>query len=205
MNHLSHDELLRALDGELGPQSNAHLASCAACRREVHDLVAVLREAEGIDMPEPGALFWQHFATRLRAEIDRQAPTSRLWGGWRWAAAAVGAGALAWLVIWTPSQRVSPVGSTVDRRPPAESVPSKGREPVLPMPQLRADADWNILVDVAAHTSWEEVQTTSWNVGPGYWEMMASELSSSEREELLDLLNEAIAEERARFPRTGKG
>jgi hypothetical protein len=205
MNHLSRDELLQAFDGELGPQSGAHLASCAACRREVHDLVAVLREAEGIDVPEPGALFWQHFATRLRAEIDRETPSSRVRGGWRWAAAAVGAGALVWLVIWNPSPSMIRVGSTVDRRPPVESVPSKGTEPVLPAPALRADAEWNILVDVAGETSWEEVQTTPWSVGPGYSEMMASELSSSDRQELLDLLNEAIADERARSSRAGKG
>lgn len=88
--HLTEDELALLHYGELEARAGAarHLMSCAACRAEYDELVAVLREVDALRPSEPeggyGERLWERLAPRLAARPVRRRPSVN-----RWAAAAV--------------------------------------------------------------------------------------------------------------------
>ncbi len=72
--HLSNQEFVDAVDLVLASDRVAHLTVCAACRAEVEALRAVLADvSQGGDVPEPSPLFWDHFQSRVRAEVQSEA------------------------------------------------------------------------------------------------------------------------------------
>jgi hypothetical protein len=92
--HLSDNDLLLAVDGELPPRRDAevrnHLQACWACRKRMAEVEANVREFIGgyqsfLDskVPPPDG-------TRLRTILLSQSPPEKNWGlRWRWSFAAV--------------------------------------------------------------------------------------------------------------------
>lgn len=96
------ERLSAYLDGELEPGSRAavkdHLRECAACAEHLARLAAVDAAARAQPLEEPPGYF-DTFAGRVRARIERAAPATRRPRGeahaarwrlppWAWAAAA---------------------------------------------------------------------------------------------------------------------
>jgi hypothetical protein len=80
MKHLTPDQLIDALEA---PDRQPHLAACAACQRQLDDLLSALNEAGHAAVPEPSPLFWQQFSTRVNDAIDHDAADA--WPRWlRW-------------------------------------------------------------------------------------------------------------------------
>lgn len=106
MTHaVSHETLMRYLDGELAPDERArvedHLSGCAECRREVEVFRSMKRDlaAAAPDGTDPGGSVWRDVRRRLT------------WtGGW----ALVLAGAALWAgwAVWT---FVTAEGAVVER------------------------------------------------------------------------------------------
>jgi len=57
-----------SLPGELGKEVQAHLEGCEECRNEV----SFLREIVDSEVPDPGDLFWQSLAWRVRLTVEEK-------------------------------------------------------------------------------------------------------------------------------------
>lgn len=59
------------------PAAREHVAACAECSRELHDLTATMQLLDEWEAPEPSPYFDTRFAARLREE--QAAPPAGLW------------------------------------------------------------------------------------------------------------------------------
>ena len=87
--HLSHEELVDALDGRLLLPRARHVEECEICRADVdglRGLVAGVADAEGV--PEPSAGFWTGMKARVRAEVEPGRQARGWMSGWAWQAIA---------------------------------------------------------------------------------------------------------------------
>src|SRR5947207_3061910 len=88
---------LRALDSDQEPELQAHLESCAGCRRYLEELTPVINKLRA-ERPnsafEPSGTFHQKLVARLRAEESEPQRLSILWLDWRIALPAFAAAAL---------------------------------------------------------------------------------------------------------------
>ncbi len=173
--HLTTEAFAAALDGTLDAEGMSHLVSCDTCEREL----SILRDGLGAAgaVPEPSPLFWDHFAARVRAQTADQpvgpAAARRFPGWWSWVAAgAVGAVAVAALVVWTPAD---------------QSAPSAG---VAAAASAAAGGDgverWDSVVEVAAGMSSDDVRQMA-PMGSDD-ALLISDLSPAERAAFVRLL-----------------
>lgn len=176
MRHLRDDEIVDALDGALSETRERHLASCAACRREV-DLVAdMTSRAAEVDVPEPSPLFWEHFQARVRLAVDEEPPpllrASRTWS-LRWATTA--AVLLVLLVagwIWRADlPSAAPTAADLERPVPA----------------------WELLERAADDSVWEE-DVIGYELSPGTTERVLATLSTDERQVLAQLIEAELSQ-----------
>jgi len=86
--------LVDAAEGQLAPELETHLESCAACQAELSELTASLEVLAPPPSPEPGP--W--LAPKIRAHHEASAPRTRLL---RWALPALVPVALIITVVWT--------------------------------------------------------------------------------------------------------
>jgi hypothetical protein len=102
MRHLSPDELVDLAEGATLESSNAHLASCVECRRELAELRSLMRTAAAAEVPEPSPLFWDHFSSRVREAVAEERQPRRVrFGGWA-VASVLSAAAVVLLVVIRP-------------------------------------------------------------------------------------------------------
>ncbi len=108
--------------GEIDPAVQAgletHLRGCRACSREAaatRDLLALLG---GLEVPDPGPVYWEAFGKRLRSRLVRAERRSRLR---RWLQVAAAAVLLAGLVLAVrrPGAPVTPPAPAPETTPPA--------------------------------------------------------------------------------------
>lgn len=171
MSHLTSDEMIDAVEGNLDRSRRAHLAGCAECAREVESLAAVLKETQAVDVPEPSPLFWDHFSARVRGAVAAE-PVSG--GGWRdllrWHVvipyAAMAMVVLAVLVTRTASVR--PEAPIVDQTAGVEL----------------SDEGWTMLADLVGTIDLETAGDAGLTIVPGTAEQAALDLSAQEQQEL---------------------
>ena len=84
MAHLSAEQLVDIAEGVRPESSASHLEACAACRKQLDDLRAMMAAAAAVDVPEPSPLFWDHFSARVHqaVEAERESPAPAL--AWWW-------------------------------------------------------------------------------------------------------------------------
>ena len=180
MSHLTSDEMIDAVEGNLDPSRRAHLAGCAACAREVDSLAAVLKETGAVDVPEPSPLFWNHFSARVRAAVD----TEPLSGGAGWR------GLLRWHVL-VPYAAMAMVMITVlvTRAP--------GVRPEAPIVDQASgvelsDEGWTMLADLVGTIDLDTAGDAGLTIVPGTAELAALDLNAQEQQELGRLLQAAL-------------
>ncbi len=191
MSHLSPDDLVDALDGGPSPRVAAHLAACAACRRQADGLAAMRDAIRDADVPEPTPFFWSHFAARVSEAARAGAPPRRrLWGpSWRdarcsWslaAAAVIVVAAMASLVLRSgPPPRPDAANAVAVSSPPDTTMTDEG-------------APWALFADVTDDMDWDAVSAAGLGPLPGMADRAVTHLSESERTELARLLVREIA------------
>lgn len=190
--HLTPEELVDLVEGQLDPVRADHVNTCERCRDKAAGLRSVVSDTRGLDVPEPSPLFWSHQADRIRAAVESDGPTRGAW--WRWprlgglSAAAVSV-VLVLVVIGL---------STGDRRPSPQV--RDGLDPGAPEgphvediePVRGGGAAWTLLLTVAEGVDWETPDGGSWTVEPEAIDGAVSELSSRELGDLGRLLEAEI-------------
>lgn len=196
--HLTDVELLAIAEREsaaegpaIAPEA-AHLETCVSCREKLAEITSALEMAAVVEVPEPSPLFWDHFSSRVRSEVQAIDPNA---GGWRtWlsgtplrAAVATAIVVLIGFVVWhskvpsAPDERldttIAASGSGV------RSVPPDSAEP-----DADADGAWALVRAVADDVSWDEVIDSGWIAPPGSADDAALGLTAEERVELVQLL-----------------
>jgi len=185
MNHLTTDEIIDAVEGDLAPERREHLDECAACRRSVTELASVLQDAHRSSVPEPSPIFWRQFSGRVRDAVDADAAsTTPLWQQvLRWPVLAP-AGALAVLVVVLvlsmPALTDTPGTLPVRYNTEAGDV------------ALVAGDGWMLVADLVGAIDWETAGQTGLILEPGDADRAALDLSAEEQRELTRLLQEEL-------------
>lgn len=178
MTHLTSDELIDGIEGNLPPERQAHLATCDVCRRELAELSAVLGDAKQISVPEPSPLFWQHLSERVRTAVASEGlpGTGLMPAWWRWQVLApVGAFALLLaLMIAVPK--------------PEPSGPDVAREGTAAAESLDADERWVMVENLVGDLDWETAREAGVTVKPGAADQAVLQLTAEEQQELTRLL-----------------
>jgi hypothetical protein len=213
MRHLSRDESMQAAEGSaersgVPAAARAHLDDCSACRAEVDQLRATLRDAASLAVPEPSPLFWEHFSARVsqavHAEEMQKERASRESRGWtpQWRAwPALAGSAVTALLVGVLAWQWSGAGSPVRVSPPASQ---RSVDVVLPNAAPGEDAEarepgeedesWSVLSTLLADSDTSEVLPET----PGIADGAMLQLSDEERGELGRLLQAEIDRHRVR-------
>lgn len=196
--HLTDAELIDHLDGALGPERAAHLASCERCRRDAEGLAATLADARSVDSPEPSPLFWDHFGAQVREAIDQPVPSrlSAFLNALRRPGPALAGAAIVALVVIA--------GFWPRLQPPAVHAPGGPYvidDPVPPPPGrplatvLESDLEWTFVAAMADGIDWDAADAAGLSVRPGAAERAAMQLSPDEQKELARLVREQVGGE----------
>jgi hypothetical protein len=178
MTHLTPDELIDAMEGMLPPERQAHLSTCADCRRELDELAGVLNEARQASSPEPSPLFWNHFSARVNRAID--AGSANAWPQW-----------LQWQVLLPLGAAAIVIAALILTVP--RSAPQAGEAarvaPVAPE-ALGAPASDDNWTAIAAMVGELDIETASAAgvLEPGMADQAVLSLTADERRELTRLL-----------------
>ena len=175
MTHLTSDELIDAVEGNLDGSRRPHLDTCEVCRQQVADLAGVLGEALAVAVPEPSPLFWQHLSQRVRTAIEAEPPAAGGWGSWlRWPVLApIAALALLVMVLAVSLPREAPVAPVMANNAAAETT---GDESFAVVAELVGDFDWDTAVSAGL------------TVAPGAADRAVLELTALEQQALTRLL-----------------
>jgi hypothetical protein len=185
MTHLTTDELVEAIEETLVSARRAHLDSCAACREQATALATILRDARGVEIPEPSPLFWERLSDRVRSAIAAEPVPA---GGFpRW---------LRWPVlvpITGLALMVLALVSVIEREPfvPADA-PIAVAQPSTTDYDLSADATWAVLLELVGPLDIDSVQEAGISTSPGVAERLALNLTAAEQSELVRLLREEL-------------
>lgn len=176
MTHLTSDELVDALDGELAAGRQAHLDACEPCLRQLAELTGVLGETRAVDVPEPSPLYWQHLSARVRMAIDAEPAAAGRWSQWlRWPVLAPIAG-LALLVMTVTLAVPRPPVAPPDIALSAETETTQD------------DDRFAIVADLLGDLDWDTAMSAGLTIEPGAAEQALLELTASEQQELTRLL-----------------
>jgi predicted anti-sigma-YlaC factor YlaD len=184
MAHLDSLQLVDALEEAL-PEVEDHLRQCPACRAQLDELRAALDSVRADVPPEPSPLFWNHFASRVNARIDRRdsVPAAAPERGWLPHALAW-CGVLALVlavvsIIVAPTRPIAPPGATA-----AEQLAASPAET-----GLEEDEAWSVIRGLAAGLDDDEARAAGVAPRPGAADSIAMELSDTERAELARLID----------------
>lgn len=196
--HLDHDDLLALAESGAPSRADAHahLARCAACRKELADLCALLAELREAQVPEPSPLFWEHLSSRVRQAIDAEAPAPTgphaaprgwtRWLGWnRGFAAAAAAVALLMVLAWPFAPGRQPATPEGERAGATGAV-EQDRE-------LPAEGeDWTLIAEAVDELDYDDVRALGASLsGPA--ELAVLDLDADERRALANALRDEIA------------
>lgn len=215
MKHLSPDEFIDIAEGARADTALPHLATCAACRRQLVDLRASLSSLSGAqvgagnDVPEPSPLFWDHFSARVREAVDAEGSPRRrhrwdrwvlpgTWGQWRGSGAMPLGGAVALVAV-----AVALTGYLMapDAPAPPSSAAIEAITEVALLPALGGadDPTLSLVADLSADLDFEGADEAGLTVPThvGGANDVVSTLTDGERRELQQLLEEELAKPRA--------
>jgi hypothetical protein len=194
MKHLTEAEFVDLIDGVLPAARAAHLDGCGQCRGQAAEMSAMLAETNGLEMPEPSPLFWNHFSARVADAVADEPPPAVV-PGWTarlrnpaitWAAAASLALLMMVAALWratlAPEDEHSAPGRSGLATQPADR----------PIDDLDQDEAWAVVRLAADDLVWEEAEAIGITARPGSAELAVLELSPSERGELARLLEEEL-------------
>lgn len=189
--HLSDAELVDYVEGVLVPSRTAHAEECGACGERATSLRQILlsvADTSGVDVPEPSPLFWDHFSRRVHDAVreaplaGRHSPWLRTpWLGWVSAAALVLVLAVA-TIVWRQQQGITSPRAT-DTAPNASA--ANAADAHL---DLDNDEEWALVRVVADDLHWDDAPAAGINAQPGSAELVALEMSPTERQELARLI-----------------
>ena len=120
--HLSPDEIVASVEGDLIPERLQHARECPACAASIED-VRITLEAVRVsdDVPEPSPLFWEHLSARVHAatQAEQVRSVERWWvSAWKPLLAGAFAASLIWAVGMRPPEDLrdrSPVDEATSR------------------------------------------------------------------------------------------
>jgi hypothetical protein len=197
VRHLCDDVLLEM--AETG-KSHPHLAACQRCRRLVEDARDALTLARAEEVPEPSPLFWDLFSARLHEAIENDAqpvrrPVSARFAtaGWRCVAAVVLVAVVVAGIVWRLRTADEPVRQSASTRVigatalvpgPAAADTGASADVLLPA----SDPSLTILAQVTAHIEISDAADAGIVLQPGAADRAISQLSPSEQQELIRLL-----------------
>jgi hypothetical protein len=194
--HLLESEFVDLLDGTLPGWRKQHLDECAGCRDEADALAFTLRDATGLDVPEPPPFFWSQFSSRVRdvvAEEPRRGGV--LWRavrptGARWAAFAAAAALVMAVGLWRAgSDTVRPSSTGTESLGASAAGADAGDDTFV---DIDADEDWALVRSIADELPTDAVDAAGVTARPGSADGMALRLSDTERRELARLLEAEI-------------
>ena len=195
MNHLTESEFVDLIDQSLPPARVRHVESCAVCRAQADALKDALMQVADAAVPEPSPLFWDHFAARVRENVDSVSEAPESSSGWlhqsgfRWAIAGsllvVGLIAGVWRATTPRTDRDDPRPVAAITTRPAPDVSGIG----LDVDDVEADEAWALVRTVADDVSWDDVTAEGLGVRPGVADRAAMELTVAERSELVRLID----------------
>jgi hypothetical protein len=185
MTHLSPDELVDVLDGTLASERATHLNACAHCQAEAAGLGAILGEARLAAVPEPSPLFWDHLSARVHDAIGNEPLPARRARWFEWPVLAPVA-ALALLVIAFASvlpelQQPATTDTT--------AAVAQADDVIASVDDI--EAQWMMVADLVGDLDLEAARSAGLGV-PGSADRAVLNLSSSEQQELVRLLNEEL-------------
>lgn len=187
MKHLTPDELIDAVEGTLERSRDAHLKTCAACSDEAARLLAILREAREVGVPEPSPLFWDHFSTRVRAAVATEETLQPAWWPeWlRWPV-LVPLGGLALLVF--------AITTAVPRAPAIPSTQADAGREAIAIDDLATigEQEWAVVSEMVGRVEIEDAREMGIAVNPGDAERIALQLNATEQRELVRLIKEEM-------------
>jgi hypothetical protein len=189
MSHLTPDELVDLTEGLLSSVRMAHLASCATCRAQGNELIALLEQARAVPVPEPSPLFWEHFSDRVRSAIADEPARPREWPQWlRWPVLTPVAGLallILALVIAVPHPEI------------AESILAENHSPSAlvaePDAEAAVDSAFAFIVEAVGPLDVEMAQEAGIATLPGAADRAAFHLTDDEQVELVRLIREELA------------
>lgn len=202
--HLTPDEFVDVLDGRSAEQSDAHLAACEACQRQLADVRDALEATVSVEAPEPSPLFWDHLSARVRAAVaDEHAPRPPWWAVdrvWRPAMlATVGAAAAVMLAVSVGGPR--PGDDARLSTNAAQATPSATQPSMMPSTpstpaaastaSLDDDEPLALMVDLASEVDWENAEEPTLAARGGA-DRLIVDMSDDERAELQRMLKEAL-------------
>jgi len=183
--HLDPEELVDIAEGTRAESSARHLASCEACRAQLHELRAMMAAVQDADVPEPSPLFWDHLSARVHdAVVADGAPRAAWWrpSAWPWIALPVAAGAVVAIALAVVvTLRLTPMPT---QAPASAPVDAAIVEPAVD------DGPLNLVADLAAQMDWDAVNDIGAPIHAGAADEAMSDLSATERVELQRLLQE---------------
>ncbi len=203
--HLNAEELVDVAEGTRPESAAPHLAGCESCRAQLRELRAMLSAAQGVEVPEPSPLFWDHLSARVSEAVAEEA---RLKGSRSWVATiaarlSAGAGARAFqasafvavmallmAVMLTPRTPATGPASIAASLPP--SVADAGSGPEL-LSDVNPAEDASLTV-VASLTDGVDMETArEAGLAPrGSAEHAVTHMSEDELRELGRLLKEEL-------------
>ena len=176
MTHLTPDQLVDALDGGLEPSRTTHLDACEACRQQLAELGAVLRETRQVDVPEPSPLYWQHLSARVGTAIDAESAAAPGWRHW-----------VRWPVL-APIAALALIVTALTVAVPRQAVVTPDRAAVSEAADEPLDDSFAVVAELVGDIDWDTAMSAGLAIGPGAADRVMLELTAAEQQELTRLL-----------------
>ena len=197
MTHLSESEFVDLVENEGAVDSRraAHVETCAACREQLAALRSMLHDAEGVVVPEPSPLFWEHMSRRVREEVAAEAKPVR--SGW----SGIGMRGLASLALAAALIVAVISGVLLVRavRSGNPATPAMASALVAPAPaRLDPALDagnaevWEVLTAAASDLAFEDARAAGMHVLPAAIDHAVQDLTEAELTELGRLLQSEL-------------
>ena len=192
--HLSEAEFIDLLDGVLPGERREHLDSCAACAEHAATLMAIAREVQETDVPEPPPFFWTQLSARVDAAVASEAARPRLLGlpltHVRWVTFAASIAAVLLVLVLLPELR----SGTPDNATPTvdQSESAQAQQLADEAVDLDSDEAWAVVRLLAEDLDDQEMRNEGVSPGVGAVERLTFQLSEAERIELARLLEEQL-------------
>jgi hypothetical protein len=107
-SHLSPDEIVASVEGDLPVARRQHVRECPTCAASIEHVRTTLEAVrESDDVPEPSPLFWEHLSARVHAatQTEQVRVVQRWWpSAWKPLLAGAFAASLIWAVGMRPQE-----------------------------------------------------------------------------------------------------